>query len=71
MRQVPSVVSLDATPLQYDALGAQYGHAPSGSGRVEALKKRLNQRAFAAAQHLVTWSQWAKNSSSGGLRRDG
>ena len=62
MRQVPSVISLDATPLQYDALGAFYGHTPSSNSRLEALKKRLNQRAFGAARHLVTWSEWAKNS---------
>lgn len=62
MRQMPSVISLDATPLQYDALGAFYGHAPSGNARIEALKKRLNQRAFSAARHLVTWSEWAKDS---------
>jgi Glycosyltransferase len=62
MRRVPSVVSLDATPLQYDALGAAYGHAPSGSAKVEAFKKRMNERAFRAARHLITWSQWAKDS---------
>ena len=62
MRRMPSVVSLDATPLQYDALGAFYGHTPSGNARLEALKKRLNQRAFRSARHLVTWSQWAKDS---------
>lgn len=61
MRKVPSVISLDATPLQYDALGAYYGHARSNAA-VEALKKRLNQRAFRAARHLVTWSEWAKGS---------
>ena len=62
MRRVPSIVSLDATPLQYDALGAHYGHAPSSNARLEAVKKRLNQRAFRAARRLVTWSQWAKDS---------
>ncbi|MGI4788615.1 MAG: glycosyltransferase family 4 protein [Janthinobacterium lividum] len=62
MRRVPSVISLDATPLQYDALGEFYGHVPSANSRIEALKKRLNQRAFGAAKHLVTWSEWAKNS---------
>lgn len=61
MRRTPSVVSLDATPLQYDALGAHYGHA-AGGGRVEALKMRLNRNAFAAARQLVAWSQWAKDS---------
>lgn len=62
MRRLPSIVSLDATPLQYDALGAFYGHQPSANPRVEALKKRLNERALHAARHLVTWSEWAKDS---------
>ncbi|MBC8101113.1 MAG: glycosyltransferase family 4 protein [Cytophagales bacterium] len=62
MRRVPSVISLDATPIQYDALGAFYGHAPSGNARLEALKKALNNRAFEAARSLVTWSEWAKAS---------
>jgi glycosyltransferase involved in cell wall biosynthesis len=62
MRRVPSVISLDATPLQYDSLGEFYGHVPSANPRLEALKKRLNQRAFGAARHLVAWSEWAKSS---------
>jgi glycosyltransferase involved in cell wall biosynthesis len=62
MRRLPAVVSLDATPLQFDALGAHYGHTPSGSGAVEGIKKRLNQRALAAAKGIVTWSEWAKRS---------
>ena len=62
MRRVPSVVSLDATPLQYDALGAFYGHVPSSNSRLEEVKKRLNQKSFNSARRLVTWSQWAKDS---------
>ena len=62
MRRLPSLVSLDATPVQYDALGGFYGHVPSGNARLEALKKRLNQCSFGAARHLVTWSQWTKDS---------
>lgn len=62
MGRVPSVVSLDATPLQYDAQGAFYGHQVSTNTRLEAFKKQMNQRAFAAAKRLVTWSQWAKDS---------
>lgn len=62
MRRMPSVVSLDATPLQYDALGRFYGHQPSGSAALEAFKKRMNERAFSAARRLVTWSEWAKGS---------
>ena len=62
MRRIPSVVSLDATPLQIDGLGAAYNHAPSGNSRLEAWKKQMNERAFQAARGLVTWSEWAKAS---------
>jgi hypothetical protein len=55
MARIPSVVSLDATPVQYDSLGASYNHTV-GTGPAEAVKKRLNRRAFHAARHLITWS---------------
>ncbi len=61
MRQVPTIVSIDATPLQYDSLGSFYAHA-TGWTFVEGLKKQANQRAFRAAKHMVSWSQWAKDS---------
>lgn len=61
MRRVPSVISLDATPLQIDSLGAHYGHQPGGA-RAESLKRQWNMRAFEAAQALITWSEWAKAS---------
>lgn len=60
MRYIPSVVSLDATPKQYDALGKFYGHAAS-DGRLEAVKFWFNRRCYERARHLVTWSQWAKD----------
>jgi glycosyltransferase involved in cell wall biosynthesis len=62
MRRTPALISLDATPIQYDALGAHYEHASNSSAQLEGLKKRLNQRAFSAARGLVTWSEWAKSS---------
>lgn len=62
MRRLPSVISLDATPLQYDVLGEHYGHAPSGNKNIESLKRRLNVRAFSAARKIVTWSHWTKGS---------
>ena len=30
LRRIPSVVSLDATPIQFDALGLYYGHSTNG-----------------------------------------
>ncbi len=61
MRRIPSIVSLDATPLQYDGLGDFYQHEV-GPEWTERLKFRLTQNCFKAAIHLVTWSQWAKDS---------
>jgi glycosyltransferase involved in cell wall biosynthesis len=59
MRRIPTVVSLDATPMQYDELGDAYRHGV-GSPRVERAKHALNVRSFRAARQLVTWSSWAK-----------
>lgn len=59
LRRVPSIVSLDATPLQYDELGASYAHA-RGPEWLERLKYRLNRRAFHSASHVVAWSSWAR-----------
>lgn len=59
LRRIPSVVSLDATPKQYDSLGVFYKH-PIGSAWLEDLKWKLHCDCFQSAHHLVTWSAWAK-----------
>ncbi len=61
MRRAPSVISLDATPRNYDSLGAAYGHRESGEA-VEGLKAALNRRALHAARAFVTFSDWARRS---------
>ena len=62
LRQAPPViVSLDATPLNYDRVGRAYGHATGGTA-AERLKFELNRRAFRSAAFLVTWSDWARRS---------
>jgi len=61
MRRVPSVVSLDATPINYDSVGIHYGHHPSRKP-VEALKTALNRRSLHAARALVVWCDWARRS---------
>jgi len=61
MRRVPTIISLDATPLNYDVVGAAYGHAPS-SGPLEGVKRSLNKRTLHAASALVTWCDWARQS---------
>ncbi len=62
MRRVPSVISLDATPKNFDTVGASYGHRPASDGWLDSRKYRMNRDAFGAAHALVAWSQWAADS---------
>lgn len=59
LRRIPTVVSLDATPIQYDELGANYGHDTS-SPTVERWKWQANRLCFARAAVMVTWAAWTK-----------
>jgi glycosyltransferase involved in cell wall biosynthesis len=59
LRKIPGIVSLDATPLQYDELGAFYKHE-QGPAWLEAWKWRLNRDCFRSARRLVAWSEWTK-----------
>jgi glycosyltransferase involved in cell wall biosynthesis len=62
MRRYPSIVSLDATPINFDMMAESYSHRPAGAGFLDRQKYELNRRAFQAAAGLVTWSEWAKAS---------
>lgn len=61
MGRLPIVVSMDATPVNFDLEGVGYGHRRNLRA-VEAVKRRLNQRPFAGAAALVTWCRWAARS---------
>jgi glycosyltransferase involved in cell wall biosynthesis len=65
LRKIPSIVSLDATPMQYDELGGVYRHE-TGPAWLESLKWRLNCSCYRAARRLVVWSEWTRR----GLVRD-
>jgi glycosyltransferase involved in cell wall biosynthesis len=65
LRKIPGVVSLDATPLQYDELGAFYKHE-RGPSWLENWKWRLNRDCFKSARRLVAWAEWTRT----GLVRD-
>ena len=58
MRRVPTIVSLDATPLNLDAEGAAYGHRRNAEA-IERLKLAVVKRSFQAAAGLVCWSHLA------------
>lgn len=59
LQRVPAVISVDATPRQYDELGRFYHHRQAPAA-VESAKWALHRRRFQAAAHLVSWSAWAK-----------
>ncbi len=64
MRRTPTVISLDATPLNFDDVSRHggYDHRIAGGGFVDRQKYRMNRRAFHAAATVVPWSNWAKAS---------
>ncbi len=55
------VVSVDATPLQMDTMGAYYAHGRSHH-LAEKAKTSLYRRVFGRAEAMVAWSQWAADS---------
>jgi glycosyltransferase involved in cell wall biosynthesis len=59
--RTPTVVSLDATPIQYDELGEHYAHDTQHQS-VEHAKRRLNVACFRRAAAIVTWAEWTKRS---------
>ncbi|MFV0306978.1 MAG: glycosyltransferase family 4 protein [Desertimonas sp.] len=59
LRRVPSVVSLDATPRQYDSLGEHYQHM-IGSKPVERLKWQANRKCLRSASRVVSWAEWTR-----------
>lgn len=61
MREVPTVVSLDATPVNFDEVGAAYGHEVGSPAR-EALKRRLMSAALRRTAAVMPWSHWVERS---------
>src|ERR1700730_6929495 len=53
MASIPSVVSMDATPLNFDSIGGPYDHLPSGYRQVEAVKNALTRRHVQPARKLT------------------
>jgi glycosyltransferase involved in cell wall biosynthesis len=62
MARIPTVVSMDATPINFDCIGLPYDHMPSDYRLIEAFKNALNRRTFNCARRLVTWHEWSKRS---------
>lgn len=61
MKRIPTILSMDATPRNIESFGEAYGHQV-GPKAVEHLKRHLVRRSFHLAAHVVTFSDWAKQS---------
>ena len=62
MRRIPTVISLDATPLNYDTVGAEYGHSAGNDGWLDRRKMDWYKTVFREAAAITTWCAWAKDS---------
>jgi glycosyltransferase involved in cell wall biosynthesis len=62
MADIPTVVSMDATPVNFDNIGSPYNHRPSSIRPLEVFKNAVNRRAFRRSSKLITWCKWAKDS---------
>jgi glycosyltransferase involved in cell wall biosynthesis len=61
MDRVPTVLSADATPENYDQVGSWYGHKKRPRP-IEYLKRRMRRRVFRKAAAIITWCHWAEDS---------
>lgn len=62
MQRIPTIISTDATPLNYDSVGEAYGHKRGGISLIERQKFLWNRKAYHAADALVAFCDWAKDS---------
>jgi glycosyltransferase involved in cell wall biosynthesis len=69
VHRIPTVISVDATPRQYDQFGEHYDHHREGR-LVEAAKWRANHSCFHHAAHVVAWSEWTKRGLTTGYGVD-
>ncbi len=61
IRKIPTLLSLDATPLNYDELAVWYGHKV-GNRAIETAKLLVHRAIMRQARKFTTWSEWAKAS---------
>jgi glycosyltransferase involved in cell wall biosynthesis len=62
LRLLPTTISLDITPRQYDREGVYFGHKPDGSGPIASWKHRWNRGIFGRCSAMVPWSNWVRTS---------
>lgn len=64
MARIPTMVSLDATPINYDEI-AEFYRDKVHARPVETAKKWIHRMAMSQARSFTTWSEWTKRSLVG------
>jgi glycosyltransferase involved in cell wall biosynthesis len=59
--RIPTMLSLDATPLNFDELAQWYAH-PVGSWPVERAKLAVHRTLLGQARLVTAWSEWTRRS---------
>ncbi len=62
IKRVPTAISLDVTPRQFDREAAFFGHRADGDTPLARWKHRVNCRVFDRSALLVPWSSWVRTS---------
>lgn len=62
MGLLPTMISLDVTPRQFDREGLHFGHEADAGGRWAAFKHQVNTAVFRRAALLLPWARWAARS---------
>ena len=62
MRQIPTIISTDGTPLNFDTMGTAYNHKVGGNSLLERRKFLWNKSTYHSATAVVAFCQWAKDS---------
>ncbi len=61
MRSVPTIISTDATPANFDTLNEGYGQQ-ARARFIESVKEAWTRFSFRSARVLLAWSDWVKAS---------
>ena len=54
----PGFLVMDMTPVQMEAMGAQYGYSRARARLGAGWKRRATDRLYAKAGHLFPWNEW-------------
>lgn len=61
MAKVPTLLSLDATPINYDELAESYGDSVAGAP-IEKAKQLIHRAVMKQASAFTCWSEWTRQS---------